>query len=65
MSRLTIIVLVMGAIGITSAVTYWFVTPTSDTTAETLREERRRHREKFFKAPEENPLVGQEMRPRW
>ena len=64
MSRLTIIILVIGAIGLTSATTYWFVAP-SDPAAETLREDQRRHWEKFFKAPEEKPLVGQEMRPRW
>jgi Ti type entry exclusion protein TrbK len=64
-SRLTIITLVIGAISLTSAATYWFVTPPSDAAADALREDQRRHREKFFKAPEEKPLVGQEMRPRW
>jgi len=64
-NRLTIIILVIGAIGLTSAATYRFAAPTSDTAAKTLREDQRRHREKFFKAPEEKPLVGHEMRPRW
>jgi Ti type entry exclusion protein TrbK len=64
-SRLTIIILVIGAIGLSSAVTYWIVAPASDTATETVREDQRRHREKFFKSPDEKPLVGQEMRPRW
>jgi Ti type entry exclusion protein TrbK len=64
-SRSATIIFGIGAISLTSAATYWFVTPSSDTTAETLEENQRSHREKFFKAPEEKPLVGQEMRPRW
>lgn len=65
MSRLTIIILLIGAISLTSATTYWFVTPPSDAAADALREDQRRYREKFFKVPGEKPLVGQEMRPRW
>ncbi|NTG45276.1 entry exclusion protein TrbK [Rhizobium rhizogenes] len=64
MSRLTITVLVVGTIGITAAATCWFVAPTSETGV-VSRDEQRRHRERFFKATPEKPLVGQEMRPRW
>jgi Ti type entry exclusion protein TrbK len=56
--------LVVGTIGITAAATCWFAAPTSGTSV-VSRDEQRRHYERFFKAPPEKPLVGQEMRPRW
>ncbi|WP_436089170.1 entry exclusion protein TrbK [Pararhizobium sp. LjRoot255] len=64
MSRLTIVVLVIGTISLTSAATYRFLAR-NNTAAEHLRGDQRRERERFFKAPAEKQLVGQEMRPRW
>lgn len=65
MSRFTIIFIVAGAVGLTFAATCRLVAQNRDTTAEATTEDRRPTREKFFKAPEEKALVGQEMRPRW